>query len=171
MEIKEIVERWVNELVPLQTFAGTVTAVDADANTCSVQPANGGALREGVRLCAAIKSITNPVVVVPVVNSTVICGIIENNKRAVFVMLCTEVEEIQLRGDEFGGLVKVSELVSKLNNIENMLNDLASKFNSHTHILTLTVGTGTAAPTVTPESTVITPTVNADIENDKVKHA
>jgi hypothetical protein len=169
MEIKEIVERWVNELVPVQTFAGTVTAVDADVNTCSVQPANGGALREGVRLCAAIKSITNPVVVVPVVNSTVICGIIENNKRAVFVMLCTEVAEVKLRGDAFGGIVKVGDLVDKLNAIEQDLNTLKTVFSTWV-VVPMDGGAALKAAAATWYGDQLTPTVADDISNDNVKH-
>ena len=169
MEIKEIVERWVNELVPVQTFAGTVTAVDADENTCSVQPANGGALREGVRLCAAIKSITNPVVIVPAVNSTVICGIIENNKRAVFVMLCTEVAEVKLRGDAFGGIVKVGDLVDKLNALEQDLNTLKTVFSAWV-IVPMDGGAALKTAAATWYGDQFTPTIVDDIANDNVKH-
>ena len=71
---------------------------------------------------------------------------------------------------ELGGMVKVIELTTKLNNLEKLVNDLVSKFNTHTHILTLTSGTGTAAPTVSPETTVLTPTVRGDIEDENITH-
>lgn len=169
MEVREIIELWINDNLPVQTFAGTVTAVDADANTCSVQPANGGALREGVRLCAAIKSITNPVVIVPELDSTVICGIIENNKRAVFVMLCTEVAEVRLRGDGYGGLVKAGDLVDKLNAIEQDLNTLKTVFSTWV-VVPADGGAALKAIAATWYGDQLTPTVADDISNDNVKH-
>jgi hypothetical protein len=64
----------------------------------------------------------------------------------------------------------VGELTTKLNNLENKVNDIVAKFNSHTHILTLSTGTGTAAPTTTKVPGTLTPTEQSEIENDKVKH-
>jgi len=69
---------------------------------------------------------------------------------------------------QLGGLVKLLSLVTKLNNLENLVNNLVTKYNAHTHILTLSTGTGTAAPTTATETTVLTPTQRADIENDKI---
>lgn len=78
--------------------------------------------------------------------------------------------EIMINDGSLGGLVKVSELTTKLNNLENKVNDIVAKFNSHTHVLTLTTGTGTAAPTANPVSGTLTPTEQSEIENEKVKH-
>lgn len=69
---------------------------------------------------------------------------------------------------QLGGMVKVAELTQKLNNLENLVNNLITKYNSHTHILTLSTGTGSAAPTTTTETGTLTPTQRADIENEKV---
>lgn len=77
---------------------------------------------------------------------------------------------IQLLDGSLGGLVKVIDLTTKLNNLENLVNDLISKYNSHTHILTLSSGTGTAAPTVTTETQTLTPTNRGDIENTNITH-
>lgn len=169
MEVREIIERWINDNLPVQTFAGKVTAVNADANTCTVEPINGGAVREEVRLCAAITSITNPVVVIPKVNSTVICGIIENNKRAMFVMLCAEVAEVKLRGDAFGGIVKVGDLVDKLNAIEQDLNTLKTVFSTWV-VVPMDGGAALKAAAATWYGDQLTPTVADDISNDNVKH-
>lgn len=74
----------------------------------------------------------------------------------------------QFNEGSLGGLVKVIELTQKLNNLESKVNDIISKFNSHTHILTLSTGTGTAAATANPVSGTLTPTNRADIENTKI---
>lgn len=75
----------------------------------------------------------------------------------------------QFNDGQLGGLVKVAELTTKLNNLEQLVNDLVTKYNSHTHILTLSTGTGTAAPTATTETGTLTPTQQAEIENDLIK--
>lgn len=76
--------------------------------------------------------------------------------------------QITLNDGALGGLVKVIDLVTKLNDLENKVNELLAAYNSHTHILTLSTGTGTAAPTATQVSGTLTPTQRADIENDKI---
>lgn len=65
------------------------------------------------------------------------------------------------------------KLITKLNNVENAYNDLALKFNNHTHIVSgsLTpagVVSGTANITTTQETTTLTPTQNTDIGNPKI---
>src|SRR5579859_2541695 len=67
-------------------------------------------------------------------------------------------KKTQFNDGKNGGLVLVNDLVDRMNLIENAYNDLVEKFNSHTHILALTSGTGTAAPTAAPETTVLTDT-------------
>ena len=66
------------------------------------------------------------------------------------------------------GIPISTDLVTRLNNVENLLNNLIVLYNDHTHILTLTSGTGTAAPTVSMETTTLTPTELSDIASTKV---
>jgi hypothetical protein len=73
---------------------------------------------------------------------------------------------ITLNDGSFGGLIKIIELVTKLNNIENLVNDLVAKYNTHTHLVS-SVGSPTA-PTTTTETNTLTPTQQADIENTKI---
>lgn len=85
-------------------------------------------------------------------------------------VMVTATGKIQLNGTGNNGIVKAPSLKTKLNNLENIVNSLVTKFNSHTHILTLTSGTGTAAPTVVPETGVLVLTNEPEIRNDKVVH-
>ncbi len=91
------------------------------------------------------------------------------------------VQDFEFWGSEegsFGGFIKVKDplsseegLLKKINNLENLINDLIIKYNSHTHILTLTSGTGTAAPTVTIETGTIAPiTTESDLTNPHIIH-
>jgi hypothetical protein len=72
-------------------------------------------------------------------------------------------DSIEFNGGEFGGLVKVEELTTKLNNLENLVNSLVAKYNTHVHA-------SNGVPTVTLETTVLTPTIQSTIENETVKH-
>lgn len=72
-------------------------------------------------------------------------------------------ESIEFNGGEFGGLVKVEELTTKLNNLENLVNSLVTKYNTHVHATN-------GVPTVTLETTVLTPTIKSTIENASITH-
>jgi len=70
---------------------------------------------------------------------------------------------IELNGGEFGGLVKVEELTTKINNLENLLNSLVTKYNTHVHVTN-------GVPTVTLETTILIETERANIENENITH-
>ncbi len=94
------------------------------------------------------------------------------------VVMVEKTAHADVMGDEFGGLIKIEQLVNKVNNIENKLNGLIAKFNGHTHVVNVTTscgagagtGAGTTTTTGTPEVGTLQPTTRQDIENEKVKH-
>lgn len=75
----------------------------------------------------------------------------------------SDLSELWLRGNQFEGLVKVSDLVTKLNNLENKVNTILSSYNAHTHA-------SSGAPPVPTITGTLTPTQQTDIENPNVKH-
>lgn len=178
----------------------TVTSVDITTRSCKVQPltGKGTAPLENVMLMAALDDGILPI---PSVGSVIIVAhstytvpfvilfskldkiffvagnnlltmdgqnvIITNGKN----IIKTDGTTITFNDGSFGGMVEVANLVIKLNNLENLLNDLITKYNSHTHILSLSSGTGTAAPTTTTETGTIAPvTQRSDIENTTIIH-
>lgn len=157
----------------VQVVLATVDAVNVSERTCTVTTISGqGEVTfENVLLMASVE---DGFLLIPKIDSTVIVSY--NTFNQPYICLFSGIEkvllvagEILLNGDELGGLVKVIELTEKLNNLENKVNDIISKFNSHTHILTLTSGTGTAAATAAPVNGTLTPTEQAEIENTTVK--
>ena len=76
----------------------------------------------------------------------------------------SDLDEIWLSGQQHGGLVKVSELVDKLNNLEDKVNSIITTFNAHTH-----ASTG-APPVPLVTGSPLTPTTINDLENPDVKH-
>jgi hypothetical protein len=179
----------------VQTLAGTynadtvhlltaeVDSVDIPSRSCTVTTISGKnqTAIENVKLMAAID---DGVLFVPTVGSTVMISY--SNYNLPFIVQYSEVDQIlfisgssqvsivdgkiMFNDGSYGGLIQIEKLVQKLNNLENLVNDLVAKFNSHTHILTLTSGTGTAAPTASPETTTLTDTQRSDLENNLIQH-
>ena len=143
----------------------TVKSVDTTDNICDCEPIDGSADLLEVRLMAQNST---GFLIIPKVNSIVVVTMI--NKYTGYVAMFSEVEEIQLNGDNYDGLVRIQDLVEKLNNLEDLVNDLVLKYNTHTHATSCLAGAGTAAPTTATETTVLTPTQQVELENITVKH-
>lgn len=82
------------------------------------------------------------------------------------ILMYSDLDSLTLLDGSFGGLVEVVALTTKLNNLENLVNDLVSKYNVHTHPVS---GASTGVPVI-PETTTLMPTVRADIENSEILH-
>jgi hypothetical protein len=133
-----------------ESVACKVSNVDANAMTCDCSPINGDANFLDVRLNANYKK---GFTLIPKDNSVVIIS--QLSDATAYVSMVSEVDEIYLAGDANGGIVKATELTTKLNTIENQLNLI-----------------GVWALTVTPPLTLppLTPTLATELENNKVKH-
>ena len=142
----------------------TVTSVDMDNATIQVKPIDGSAKYLSVKLQ------TNPAsgaLYIPKVDSFVIVE--QTSTSTAYVALWSELEEIVFFDGENKGMVKVSELVDKLNTVENKVNELLTTFNTHVHP-GVTIGAGITAVIATPIAGTLTPTQINDLENDKIKH-
>lgn len=151
--------------LPLSLLA-TVKDIDEGEMTCTVSPIDGSSDFMDVYLMADPQS--TGFYYKPTIGSIVLIS--PQNKNTYFISMFSSLDKVLIRGDANGGVPITSNVVDKLNNLENLVNDLISKYNSHTHILTLSAGTGTAAPTTTTETDTLTPTTNDDIQSTTVKH-
>lgn len=159
--------------------ACTVTSVDVPSRTCDCMEITGQAGVEipNVQLQAEV---SDGVLLIPTIGSTVLVTYSKYNDP--FVSMFSDIDRIFLVGDNaavditgntvtlndgsFGGLVKVMDLVAKLNNLENLVNDLVTKYNLHVHPVS---GASTLVPNV-PETGTLTPTIQDELENKKVTH-
>lgn len=142
-----------------------VKSVDEQDRSCVVIALSGKVGSEyTVRLMA---SVDDGILAVPAVGSTVIVSGSDFTTGA--IVQYSEIEKIIFRGGDLGGLVKVIELTEKLNNLEELLNNLITKYNTHTHAGVTSGGSSTAV-TSAIETGTITPTQQAEIENDKITH-
>ena len=81
--------------------------------------------------------------------------------------ISVECENVVFNGGDNKGLVKVKELTDKVNNLEDLVNNLLSTLQG-VIIPLAPSGTYPFAPLFT--QTPLTPTQQADIENDKIKY-
>lgn len=141
-----------------------VKSVDTTAKTCECEPVDGKADLLGVRLMAQAQT---GFYIVPKVNSVVVVTMINNFTG--YVAMFSEVQEIQLNGSNYDGLVQIQKVVDKLNNLENKVNTHITTYNAHTHAGVTSGVSSTAVPSAIVAGT-LTPTVKADLENTTVKH-
>lgn len=139
----------------------TVDSIDLVKLICYCIPINGDADLVGVRLMA---NIDNGFLLIPEVNSIVVVSFLSDSSA--YVSLVSKVSEINLNGKNFDGLVKVNDLVEKLNNLENKVNTIISTYNAHTHVAS-SFGTPTTTP-VAPVTGVLIPTIKQDLENTTI---
>ena len=136
----------------------TVDSIDLTTLTCYCVPLNDDADIINVRLMA---NIDNGFLLIPEVDSIVVVSFLSDSSA--YVSLVSKVSEVHLNGKNFDGLVKVNDLVQKLNNLENKVNTIISTYNAHTHVAS-SFGTPTTTP-VAPVTGTLTPTIKQDLEN------
>lgn len=164
-EIKTAIERLANvNGTTAGCFLASVVKVNTEERTCVVKGIDATATTEYTDVMLQADT-ANGLLIEPAIDSTVLVAF--NRRGYAFVAMFSEVQRvtivaasgIQFNDGSFGGLVKVEELVSKLNRIENA-------FNSHTHtgVQTGSGSTGTPATQITPLTT------KANIENTTVTH-
>lgn len=137
----------------------SVSAAPTDGlMTCDCAPIDGTHMLEDVKLCADYPedSPTNKAgfILVPKAGSIVIVSF--KSESEAFVSMVSEVDFIYLNGNGYGGLVKVNDLVARLNILESKMNAF--------------IAWGLTVTPPFPVSTPLIPTVTTDIENPKVTH-
>lgn len=144
-----------------------VVSVDEDKYTCECE-AIGGDAQTSIINVALMAGVNDGFLLVPKIGSAVV--LIMSKRYQPFIAQYSEIERIEMHGTAIelndgsnGGLVKVIELTQKLNALENLLNDLILKYNTHVH-----AANGT--PTASIEETVIVLTQQQEIENTTVTH-
>jgi hypothetical protein len=159
-----------------------VVTVDKNNNSCDVS-IDGNELGE-VRLQAVVDTNRKGCRLYPAVGSDVVIEQMDDNGNWV-VALYSEIEEvvfeigdislqmnaegIVFNGGSLDGLVKISDLVTKLNHVEDDLNALKTVFKNAWVVVPSDGGAALKTAAATWANGTITKTVKADLENTKVK--
>jgi len=165
-QISEAIQRLSGTFMQdsVKLFLANVDSVNEAERTCDVTPLTDNATTSYPSVLLMAES-DDGVLIIPTINSNVLVNV---SKRGVaYVCMFSEVDKVtiitktltQFNDGTFGGLVKVQELVDKINRLENT-------FNNHIHG-GVTVGT---ASTLVPATPIAPITTKIDIENDKITH-
>jgi hypothetical protein len=161
----------------------TVNSVNIAARTCNCTP-QGDQYQASFSNVLLMASVDDGILYIPAIGSTVVVTYSKFNPP--FICLYSSIDKIlytvgssilqvidgtvQFNDGSFGGLTKVEVLTQKLNNLENLLNELIGFYNAHTHTVTVGGSSGIATATPTTENTTLTPTQQSDIENTSIIH-
>jgi hypothetical protein len=152
---------------------GTIISVDETAYTADVQlNIDGDPVYYAVPLSVLIGNVGG-FVQVPIIGSDCLLTFRDGNKGRPQLLFVDKIDKlyvncnlVEFNGGQLGGMVEVIKLVDRLNKVENLVNNLISLYNLHTHNVTA-VGAPTA-PTTSLETNTLTPTQRKDIENTKI---
>jgi len=157
----------------------TAKVVDVDDNKMTITIDDDIKVYD-VRLKSIVDNKQVSIVVIPEVNSSVLVGRI--SKSDYFVSKVNEIKEIRILFDgglsvildkngivinegSFGGLIKIEELVNKLNALEDKL-----KTHQHLYIPYPSGSPGSPVLTTKDPANVVVKTKVKDLENDKIQH-
>lgn len=119
--------------------------------------------------CYPVPAINSTVYIImnPYINPFIISyGAISKNVISTSTSFNVNSPAITLNNDDYGGLIKVEDLVEKINNLENALNNLITLYNTHTH-----VAAGSATSTTSSlDNDVLQITNKEEIENPDIQH-
>lgn len=144
----------------------TVVSVDESAMTCEVEPIDEGPNYIDVLLMA--KSSTTGIYIKPSIGSLVMIS--PQDEVTYFVSMYSDIDEVWIRGTANGGVVKVSNLITKVNKIESDLNTLKTVFSTGWVVVAEDGGAALKAAAATWAAQTITPTTANDIQSTTVKH-
>jgi len=148
------------------SIVGSIVSIDS-ANTCTIQPQDTN--RTVIQNVLLTSDSGVAPTYVPAIGTQVIVSLFGPNSGFLAQHGAVQSVALAVGTSNYGGLVKVTDVVSRLNKIENKVNDIISKYNTHTHAGVTSGGAVTAVPTPLEVGT-LTPTVNSDIENTVVTH-
>jgi hypothetical protein len=162
VNIKDLLLKLVKGAIPVSSVIATVISVDKHKCTIDANPLSGASLCLDVRL-AARESNPEGIVLFPKVGSTVIISMIDNNRSNMFVSMYSEIEDVQFHDGINGGLVKVKELVGRLNRLE-------SRITSHQHLYLSPAGSAIPTTADPASNATMPPTSVSELENIRIKH-
>lgn len=104
-EIKEAMERMMNNQIPVSIISGIVTAVRPEEDTCDVQPDNDDAEVHDVALLNGIY---------PAVGAQVLIGLVENRLVDTFLISADKVTHFRLATEQESLLPILQDLVAAI---------------------------------------------------------
>jgi len=141
-----------------------VVSIDSD-NLAELEPLNGDPNLLAVRLIAGASE--SPLLITPVIGSAVIATFLSRNTA--FISLYSEVESVEIRGGDLGGLIKIEDLKSELAKLTARVDDIISAINGGVPVAA--DGGAALQTSIKAALALIIDKENfTNMENEKVKH-
>lgn len=165
MNLIDTLQKALEENNEIYSKVCKVIAYDSSKETIDVEPIDGDTEIIEVRLIAGESK--TPFICVPSVGSFVVVTFL--SVETAFCSLYSEIETIKIRGDQFGGLIKIEELVKQLDIMTNRINTLYDAINKGVPI-PQDGGVGFQNTMKAILSTQVQKEDFKNIENENVKH-
>ena len=123
--LKDLIRNRAKGDEELYSLPCEVVSIDTD-NLAELKPLNGDPNLLDVHLLAGAAE--SPVLITPAAGSVVLATFL--SKDTAFISLYSEVESVQLRGEQFGGLIKIEELVSQLGKLTARVDGIIDAINN-----------------------------------------
>lgn len=148
------------------TVLGTVAAVDETAKTCDID--DDGLVMYDIRL-QCVNDAAGGILCVPKKGAAALVVQIEGGDGWMLAD-CAEYEKIIINGGGNGGLIKINDLINRLNVLEKSLNDLKQVFSTTWVVTPQDGGAALKSAAATWAAKTITETKAEDIEDTTVTH-
>lgn len=165
MTIPEIIQEMAQGGNVYESLFAKVITVDATAKTCQIETLNDEMTIFDVRIIA---NNGDGFLLIPSVDSIV--GVCMINEVEGYVSLYSQIDSVQIGDGANGGLIKINDIVSKVNTIESDINDLKTIFSTTWIPVPSDGGAALKTASATWAGSVITETIAADIENTTITH-
>lgn len=190
-ELSQIAESIRNIAKPEMCSLHIAEVKATDADTCTIDV--GGIEIEGVRLTSVVSDSETKLTITPAVGSRVIVADISNGRMTDFAVIQyaeidsmtftigntaitinadgvnVNADAITINNGDNGGLINISSLTSRLNAIEDDINDLKTAFSSWTFVAQ-DGGAALKTATATWAASQLIKTKDGDYEDTKIKH-
>lgn len=177
-QLTHIIRKICSQQISSQVSLGKAVNINADNRTCDIV-LNDDLTLFDCRLNAVIDSYDNHLTILPKENSFVAFLRLEGLSSSCLVISYTEIDRILVRmndiqadisssgiilnGGSLGGLVNISQLTAKLN-------QLIAAFNSHTHQVSTTGSSTAQSGIASPVASSFQPFSQNDYEDTKIQH-
>lgn len=162
MEIADIIREIVKSSLPLVCDFGEVTSVDEKTFLCDIDIEGKSPVYDVRLFCGDYNTDAKGggIVVIPEVGAQVL--VIFFSTTVAFMLQCSKAKKIVFNGGELGGLVKIEELIKKINQLED-------KLKNHQHgYIPYPGGSAGPNPVLTISATgAVPPDVTLQFENTK----
>lgn len=163
--IIDVIMKSMRDQEEIYSLVATVDSVDEGKMTVDVSPIDDKAPVLSVRMISGNSE--TPFLIIPKVGSK--CVVTFLSRETAFVSLYSEIESVKIRGDQFGGLIKIEELVNQLSVMGSRIDKLYEAFSD-----AVPVAQDGGAAFQTSAKLILATQIEtedfSDIENENVKH-